>query len=86
MCMCTTYSLGLRLIMRPETVMKQIEQTNQASDNQVESYVLNTNNKKFHKPTCSSVKDMKEKNKETYEGTREELIQKGYEPCGRCKP
>ena len=56
------------------------EQTNQASDNQVESYVLNTNNKKFHKPTCSSVKDMKEKNKETYEGTREELIQKGYEP------
>lgn len=29
---------------------------------------------------------MKEKNKETYEGTREELIQKGYEPCGRCKP
>ena len=62
------------------------EQTNQASDNQVESYVLNTNNKKFHKPTCSSVKDMKGKNKETYEGTREELIQKGYEPCGRCKP
>ena len=62
------------------------EQTNQASDNQIESYVLNTNNKKFHKPTCSSVKDMKEKNKETYEGTREELIQKGYEPCGRCKP
>ena len=37
------------------------EQTNQASDNQVESYVLNTNNKKFHKPTCSSVKDMKGK-------------------------
>ena len=44
---------------------KDTEQTNKASDNQVESYVLNTNNKKFHKPTCSSVKDMKGKNKET---------------------
>ena len=25
MCMCTTYSLGLRLIMQPETAMKQIQ-------------------------------------------------------------
>ena len=50
------------------------------------TYILNTNNKKFHKEDCSSVKDMKEKNKETYKGSREDLISQGYEPCGRCNP
>ena len=28
-----------------------------------ESYILNTNTKKFHRPSCSSVKQMKESNK-----------------------
>ena len=49
-------------------------------------YILNTNTKKFHYPTCSSVKDMKDKNKQEYHGTRDEVIAKGYSPCGRCKP
>ena len=49
-------------------------------------YVLNTSTKKFHYPTCSSVKDMSESNKQTYTGTREELISDGYSPCGSCKP
>lgn len=51
-----------------------------------QQYVLNRNTKKFHKPTCGSVKQMKEKNRQVYEGTREEIIQRGYEPCKRCKP
>ena len=49
-------------------------------------YILNTNTKKFHYPTCSSVKDMKEENKLEFHGTRDEVIAKGYSPCGRCKP
>ena len=49
-------------------------------------YVLNTNTKKFHYPSCDSVSDMKEKNKQIYNGNREELIGMGYEPCGRCNP
>lgn len=49
-------------------------------------YVLNTGNRKFHLPDCPSVKDMKEKNKQEYTGTRETLIAQGYDPCGRCKP
>ena len=49
-------------------------------------YILNTNTKKFHYPTCSSVKDMKEKNKQEFFGTRDEAISNGYSPCGRCKP
>ncbi len=49
-------------------------------------YILNTNTKKFHYPTCSSVNDMKEKNKQEFFGTRDETIALGYSPCGRCKP
>ena len=50
------------------------------------SYVLNVNSKKFHKVSCGSVKDIKEENKEKYVGSREVLIQRGYSPCGNCKP
>ena len=50
------------------------------------NYVANTNTKKFHTPSCSSVTDMKESNKLYFTGTREELIALGYEPCKRCKP
>lgn len=50
------------------------------------TYILNTNNKKFHKVDCSSVKEIKDKNKRDYTGNRDDLILQGYEPCGRCKP
>lgn len=52
------------------------------------SYILNTSNKKFHIEDCSSVKDIKDKdkNKKDYTGNRDDLILQGYEPCGRCKP
>ena len=49
-------------------------------------YVLNTNTKKFHKPSCPSVEQMTEDNKEEYAGDRGGLEKMGYEPCGRCKP
>lgn len=50
------------------------------------TYILNTNTKKFHKPSCSSVKQMSEENKEEYTGTRDEVIAMGYDPCKRCNP
>ena len=49
-------------------------------------YVVNTNTGKFHYPSCSSVKKMKESNKMFYTGTRDELISRGYSPCGNCHP
>lgn len=49
-------------------------------------YVLNTSTKKFHLPTCASVKQMKEENRELYFGDRQELLDMGYKPCGNCKP
>ncbi|MCI8373174.1 MAG: hypothetical protein HFI75_12445 [Lachnospiraceae bacterium] len=55
-------------------------------ENQTENYILNTNTYKFHSPSCGSINEIKEKNKKTYKGSREELIEQGYEPCSRCKP
>ena len=49
-------------------------------------YVLNTNTKKFHYTYCSSVKRMSEKNTSYYTGTREDVINMGYDPCGNCNP
>lgn len=61
--------------------------TGNASTNATEkTYVLNENTKKFHTPECSGVKDIKEENKKSFTGSREELIKEGYSPCGRCKP
>ena len=50
------------------------------------NYVLNTSSKKFHRPDCSGVESIKEDNRETFTGTRAELIAQGYSPCGTCKP
>ncbi len=50
------------------------------------TYVLNTGTRKFHYEWCSSVDDMKESNKKILETTREDVISRGYDPCGRCKP
>ena len=50
------------------------------------TYILNTSSRKFHKPDCSSVETISASNKKSYTGTREELINQGYEACGKCKP
>ncbi len=50
------------------------------------SYVLNTNSKKFHYPTCSSAGDMSQKNRKDVSMTRDEIIAQGFVPCKRCNP
>ena len=37
-------------------------------------------------PYCSSVKDIKDKNKRETTQSREEIISQGYQPCKRCNP
>lgn len=57
------------------------------SDSSAEkTYVLNTNTHKFHDPDCSSVSQMKEKNKRIVTESRDQIIADGYEPCGHCHP
>lgn len=49
-------------------------------------YILNTNSKKFHYPSCDSVKKMSEENKCEYKGSRDDLLSEGYVPCKNCDP
>lgn len=53
---------------------------------QTTTYILNTNTKKFHYPSCSGVAQMKESNKQEYSGNRDDIISQGYSPCKRCNP
>ncbi|MDO5042547.1 MAG: DNA/RNA non-specific endonuclease [Slackia sp.] len=62
------------------------ENTETQSDAGDKTYVLNTNTRKFHDPSCPSADDIAGSNREDFEGTRSEVIEKGYEPCGRCNP
>ena len=50
------------------------------------TYILNTSSHKFHLPDCAGVTTMSESNKETYTGSRQDLIDQGYKPCGQCNP
>lgn len=55
-------------------------------ENEEAVYIINTNTRRFHLPSCSSVREMKESNRENFTGSREELIEEGYIPCGKCRP
>ncbi len=50
------------------------------------TYILNTNTKKFHLPSCASVADISEENKGQQTVERYVLIENGFSPCGNCKP
>ena len=61
-------------------------EANQPKAEREQDYVLNTGTKKFHEPSCGGTKDIKEANRGSFFGTREEVIAQGYSPCGNCKP
>lgn len=58
----------------------------EAPSGSAQEYVLNTNSKKFHYPSCKSVNAMKDKNKKVTTDTRENILSQGYSPCGNCHP
>ena len=49
-------------------------------------YILNTNSKKFHLPGCSGAANISAANREEYQGSRQDLLEEGYSPCGICDP
>ena len=49
-------------------------------------YVLNNSTMKFHYPECNNVDDILTGNRSDVVADREELIEQGYSPCGRCNP
>lgn len=60
--------------------------SNNQGTSEQQDYILNVKNKKFHKPDCSAASDISSANKQDFTGTRDQLIAKGYSPCGICKP
>lgn len=71
----------------PDFSDKEDEKGDTGADDATEkTYILNTSSKKFHEPDCVGARTMKEENKQTYTGPRDELISEGYSPCGTCKP
>lgn len=63
-----------------------LEGTASPSESVSSHYVLNTSSKKFHLPECSGVRDIKESNRQDYQGNRDQLLEQGYTPCGLCHP
>ena len=50
------------------------------------TYIVNLATKKFHRPECYMVNSILFENREDLNCTYLEAIQKGYSPCGKCKP
>ncbi len=60
--------------------------TKEAKEPEGTAYVLNKNTKKFHYAWCLSVEDISAKNRIDVVATREDLINRGYQPCKGCNP
>lgn len=58
--------------------------TNSHSDTS-HTYVASVNSDKFHEPSCSQAKRIKDSNKVTF-SSRYEAINSGYSPCSICNP
>lgn len=69
-----------------EVVSENPIETSGATASENKTYILNTKTKKFHLPSCTAVDQMADSNKQEYISSREEIINRGYVPCGICKP
>jgi len=78
---------GTEGFVRSDLLIEAEEKTDAANEAQPEKdmqeYIGNKKSKKFHRPTCRSLP--KESNR-VYLSSREEAMDKGYDPCGNCKP
>lgn len=72
--------------LQKEIAIEHEDEIKTESQGEQVKYILNTNTKKIHYPSCSSVDQMKEKNKQETDLSKQELISQGYSPCGKCKP
>ena len=62
------------------------EDSTSAGTGSAASYILNTNSKKFHGPGCANAASISQGNRQDFTGSRQELLDQGYAPCGQCKP
>lgn len=64
---------------------RNLDETRQTTSGDT-GYILNTKSKKFHDEDCGQAADISDDHREIYTGSREDLIDDGYEPAGCCKP
>lgn len=76
----------LSLILSLILALTSTSTSAQPSDVPSISYVVNTNTGKFHSPECAYVDNILSKNRWDFDGSRDELIDKGYVPCKYCNP
>ena len=69
-----------------KAIEEQKEESSPETDSDTVTVVLNVSSNKYHQPDCKAIKDIKPKNKETYNGTLQWLDENGYVPCKICHP
>ncbi|MCC6095108.1 MAG: DNA/RNA non-specific endonuclease [Eubacterium sp.] len=80
-----TQNSGNQTSAQGSPAVTQATQTQQEAQTNTAAYIGNSNTHKFHRPDCTSVGRMSEKNKVSF-GSREEAVNAGYEPCKICNP
>lgn len=80
------YLDGTSKLKEDNSSVKTSKEENIVNVNNDTIYILNTNTMKYHNEECSSVKDIKHQNKETFNGTKAWLTDNGYSPCRVCNP
>jgi len=81
-----TLSDGTEGFVRSDLLVKAEEMETMRAAHELpeaQEYIGNKKSKKFHFPTCRTLP--KESNR-VYFSSREEAVEKGYDPCGNCKP
>lgn len=82
----TVYQAPAQTTSTPATTTQTTVQTTTAAVQSVGTqYMLNTNTKKIHYPSCSAVRQMKEQNK-AYTEDFDGAVASGYVPCKKCNP
>lgn len=82
----TVYRAPVQTTSTPATTTQTTVQTTTAAVQSVGTqYILNTNTKKIHYPSCSAVRQMKEQNK-AYTEDFDGAVASGYVPCKKCNP
>ena len=80
------YNVQPGVVIDYETGESWLQETVTDAEHEAIQYILNTNSMKFHLPSCASVEDIGKSNRQDYQGTREQLLEDGYVPCGICHP
>lgn len=81
----TVYQASAPTTTSATTTPTTVQTTTAAVQSIGTQYILNTNTKKIHYPSCSAVRQMKEQNK-AYTEDFDGAVASGYVPCKKCNP